>query len=305
MNIDTSVNLSGLHLDNPVIPASGTFGYGREFAEFYDINILGSFSFKGTTKEPRFGNPTPRIAECGASGMINAVGLQNPGVDAVINHELVELKKIFHKPVIANISGFSVEEYAYCCELIDKQEQVGIIEVNVSCPNVRHGGMSFGTSPEAAAEVTKAVKAVTTKPVYIKLSPNVTDIVSIAKACEEAGADGICLINTMLGMRVDIKRRRPVIANVMGGFSGPSIFPVAVRMVNQVAKACTIPVMGCGGVASAENVIEMMMAGATAVQVGAMNLKNPFICKEIIEELPKVMEQLKIERLSDIIGIIQ
>ena len=304
LNKDLSVNLSGLHLDNPIVPASGTFGFGREFAEYYDINILGSFSFKGTTKDARFGNPTPRIAECGASGMINAVGLQNPGIDTVINRELLELKKIFHKPVIANISGFSIEEYAYCCERIDKEEQVGIIEVNVSCPNVRHGGMSFGTSPEAAAEVTRAVKAVTTKPVYIKLSPNVTDIVSIAKACEEAGADGICLINTMLGMRIDIARRRPVIANVMGGFSGPSIFPVAVRMVHQVSKACNVPVMGCGGVSSARDVIEMMMAGATAVQVGAMNLKNPYICKEIIEELPQVMEELKIDRLSDIIGIV-
>ena len=304
LNKDLSVNLSGLHLDNPIVPASGTFGFGREFAEYYDINILGSFSFKGTTKDARFGNPTPRIAECGASGMINAVGLQNPGIDTVINRELPELKKIFHKPVIANISGFSIEEYAYCCERIDKEEQVGIIEVNVSCPNVRHGGMSFGTSPEAAAEVTRAVKAVTTKPVYIKLSPNVTDIVSIAKACEEAGADGICLINTMLGMRIDIARRRPVIANVMGGFSGPSIFPVAVRMVHQVSKACNVPVMGCGGVSSARDVIEMMMAGATAVQVGAMNLKNPYICKEIIEELPQVMDELKIDRLSDIIGIV-
>ena len=304
LNKDLSVNLSGLILDNPIVPASGTFGFGREFAEYYDINILGSFSFKGTTKDARFGNPTPRIAECGASGMINAVGLQNPGIDTVINRELLELKKIFHKPVIANISGFSIEEYAYCCERIDKEEQVGIIEVNVSCPNVRHGGMSFGTSPEAAAEVTRAVKAVTTKPVYIKLSPNVTDIVSIAKACEEAGADGICLINTMLGMRIDIARRRPVIANVMGGFSGPSIFPVAVRMVHQVSKACNVPVMGCGGVSSARDVIEMMMAGATAIQVGAMNLKNPYICKEIIEELPQVMEELKIDRLSDIIGIV-
>ena len=304
LNKDLSVNLSGLILDNPIVPASGTFGFGREFAEYYDINILGSFSFKGTTKDARFGNPTPRIAECGASGMINAVGLQNPGIDTVINRELPELKKIFHKHVIANISGFSIEEYAYCCEHIDKEEQVGIIEVNVSCPNVRHGGMSFGTSPEAAAEVTRAVKAVTTKPVYIKLSPNVTDIVSIAKACEEAGADGICLINTMLGMRIDIARRRPVIANVMGGFSGPSIFPVAVRMVHQVSKACNVPVMGCGGVSSARDVIEMMMAGATAVQVGAMNLKNPYICKDIIEELPHVMEELKIDRLSDIIGIV-
>lgn len=304
MNFDLKVNLSGIELDNPVIPASGTFGFGKEFNEFYDINILGSFSFKGTTKEPRFGNPTPRIAECEA-GMINAVGLQNPGIDAVIEHELPELRKFFHKPVIANISGFSIEEYAYCSERIDKQEQVGIIEVNVSCPNVRHGGMSFGTSPEAAAEVTRAVKAVTTKPVYIKLSPNVTDIVAIAKACEQAGADGITLINTMLGMRIDLERRRPVIANKMGGFSGSAVFPVAVRMVYQVAKACDIPVMGCGGVSSARDVIEMMMAGATAVQVGAANLRNPYASKEIIEQLPVEMERLGIERLSDIIGIIE
>lgn len=304
MSVDTSVNLSGLVLDNPVVPASGTFGYGREFAEFYDINILGSFSFKGTTKEPRFGNPTPRIAECGASGMINAVGLQNPGIHAVISDELPRLKTFFHKPVIANISGFSVDEYAYCCELIDKEPQVGLIEVNVSCPNVRHGGMSFGTKPEAAAEVTRAVKAVTTKPVYIKLSPNVTNIAEIALACEEAGADGLCLINTMLGMRIDTRRRRPVIANEMGGFSGPSIFPVAVRMVCQVARVCSIPVMGCGGVASANDVIEMMMAGATAVQVGAMNLVDPYICKTIIEDLPIQMQRLGIERLTDIIGVI-
>lgn len=301
---DTKVILSGLELDNPVIPASGTFGYGNEFKDFYDINLLGSFSFKGTTKEPRFGNPTPRIAECEA-GMINAVGLQNPGIDKVIEEELPRLRTFFHKPVIANISGFSVEEYAYCCEKIDKEAQVGLIEVNVSCPNVRHGGMSFGTSPEAAAEVTRAVKAVTTKPVYIKLSPNVTDIVAIAKACEEAGADGICLINTMLGMRIDLQRRRPVIANTMGGFSGSAVFPVAVRMVYQVAHACRIPVMGCGGVSSARDVIEMMMAGATAVQVGAANLKNPYACKEIIEALPSEMECLGIDRLSDIIGIIQ
>ena len=301
---DSKVILSGLELDNPVIPASGTFGFGNEFKDFYDINILGSFSFKGTTKEPRFGNPTPRIAECEA-GMINAVGLQNPGIDKVISEELPRLRTYFHKPVIANISGFSIEEYAYCCERIDKEEQVGIIEVNVSCPNVRHGGMSFGTSPEAAAEVTRAVKAVTTKPVYIKLSPNVTDIVAIAKACEEAGADGICLINTMLGMRIDLERRRPVIANTMGGFSGSAIFPVAVRMVYQVAKACHIPVMGCGGVTTARDVIEMMMAGATAVQVGAANLKNPYAAKEIIEQLPIEMERLGIERLAEIIGIVE
>ena len=302
-NFDTSVTLSGLRLDNPVVPASGTFGYGNEYKDFYDINILGSFSFKGTTREARFGNPTPRIAECTA-GMINAVGLQNPGIDAVIGEELPRLKTFFRKPVIANISGFSVEEYAYCCERIDKEEQVGLIEVNVSCPNVRHGGMSFGTSPEAAAEVTRAVKAVTTKPVYIKLSPNVTDIVAIARACEQAGADGICLINTMLGMRIDVKCRKPI-ANVMGGFSGAAIFPVAVRMVYQVARACRIPVMGCGGVETARDVIEMMMAGATAVQVGAANLRNPYACKEIVEALPREMERLGIERLSDIIGIVK
>ena len=301
---DTSVVLCGLRLDNPVVPASGTFGYGNEFREFYDINILGSFSFKGTTREPRFGNPTPRIAECTA-GMLNAVGLQNPGIDAVISEELPRLRTFFHKPVIANISGFSVEEYAYCCERIDGEEQVGIIEVNVSCPNVRHGGMSFGTSPEAAAEVTRAVKAVTTKPVFIKLSPNVTDIVAIARACEEAGADGICLINTMLGMRIDTRRRRAVLANTTGGFSGPAIFPVALRMVYQVARACRIPVMGCGGVQSARDVIEMMMAGATAVQVGAANLVNPYASKEIIEALPDEMRRLGIERLSDIIGIVE
>ncbi|MBO5813124.1 MAG: dihydroorotate dehydrogenase [Alistipes sp.] len=301
---DTSVILSGLKLDNPVIPASGTFGYGADFREFYDINILGSFSFKGTTKDARFGNPTPRIAEC-PSGLINAVGLQNPGVDAVINEELPRLKEFFHKPVIANISGFSIDEYRHCCELVDREEQVGIIEVNVSCPNVRHGGMSFGTSPEAAAEVTRAVKEVTTKPVYIKLSPNVTDIVSIAKACEEAGADGLCLINTLLGMRIDTMRRRPVIANKMGGFSGDAVFPVAVRMVYQVSKACSVPVIGCGGVSSASDVIEMMMAGATAVEVGTANLRNPYACKEIIEALPAEMERLGIERLADIIGIVE
>ena len=299
---DMSVELSGLHLDNPVIPASGTFGFGAEFAEFYDHDILGSFSFKGTTKEARFGNPTPRIAEC-RNGMINAVGLQNPGIDAVIADELPRISRIFHKPVIANISGFSVDEYAYCCERIDKQEQVGIIEVNISCPNVKHGGMSFGTVPESAYEVTRAVKAVTTKPVYMKLSPNVTDIVAIARACEEGGADGLTLINTMLGMRIDVKMRRPVIANTMGGFSGAAIFPVALRMVYQVAKACRIPIMGCGGVATARDVIEMMMAGATAVQVGAENLRNPYACKEIIETLPAEMEKLGIRSLKDIIGV--
>ncbi|MBS6628524.1 MAG: dihydroorotate dehydrogenase [Clostridiales bacterium] len=300
---DLRVNLCGLALDNPVIPASGTFGYGNEFKDFYDINILGSFSFKGTTKEPRFGNPTPRIAECTA-GMINAVGLQNPGVEHVIREELPRLKTFFHKKVIANVSGFSVDDYAYTCALLDKEEQVGILEVNVSCPNVHGGGMSFGTSPECAAEVTRAVKAVTKKPVFIKLSPNVTDIVAIAKACEEAGADGICLINTLLGMRIDLKRRAPVIANKMGGFSGAAVFPVAVRMVYQVAKACNVPVMGCGGVESARDVIEMMMAGATAVQVGAANLVDPFACKKIIEDLPGEMEKLGIEKLNDIIGVV-
>lgn len=300
---DLRVNLCGLALDNPVIPASGTFGYGNEFKDFYDINILGSFSFKGTTKEPRFGNPTPRIAECTA-GMINAVGLQNPGVEHVIREELPRLKTFFRKKVIANVSGFSVDDYAYTCALLDKEEQVGILEVNVSCPNVHGGGMSFGTSPECAAEVTRAVKAVTKKPVFIKLSPNVTDIVAIAKACEEAGADGICLINTLLGMRIDLKRRAPVIANKMGGFSGAAVFPVAVRMVYQVAKACNVPVMGCGGVESARDVIEMMMAGATAVQVGAANLVDPFACKKIIEDLPGEMEKLGIEKLNDIIGVV-
>ncbi len=296
-----NVNLCGIELDNPVIPASGTFGYGYEFAELYDINVLGTFSFKGTTRDPRFGNPTPRIAECTA-GMINAVGLQNPGVEAVIARELPRLKAVFHKPVMANVSGFSVEDYAYTCEQLDKETQVGWLEVNVSCPNVHGGGMSFGTNPEAAAEVTRAVKAVTKKPVIIKLSPNVTDIVSIAKACEDAGADGISLINTLLGMRIDLNRRKPIIANTMGGFSGPAIFPVAVRMVYQVAKAVKIPVIGMGGVSSAEDVIEMMMAGATAVEVGAANLVNPCICRDIIRDLPEVMEKYRIHDLKEIIG---
>lgn len=302
--VDTKVTLSGLTLDNPVIPASGTFGYGKEFAEIYDINILGSISFKGTTLEPRLGNPLPRIAEC-PDGMINSVGLQNPGLEAVCEKELVDMAKIYSKPVVANISGFSIEEYVKCAEAMDKQPQVGIIEVNVSCPNVHNGGMAYGVMPESAAEVTRAVKTVTSKPVYIKLSPNVTDIVAIAKACEEAGADGLSLINTLLGMRIDINRRRPIIANKMGGFSGPAIFPVAVRMVYQVAKAVNIPVIGMGGVSSARDVIEMMMAGATAVQVGAANLVNPYACKEIIEDLPAVMEELGIEKLEDIIGIIE
>ncbi len=295
------VNLCGLDLDNPIIPASGTFGYGYEFAELYDINLLGTFSFKGTTRDPRFGNPTPRIAECTA-GMINAVGLQNPGVDKVISEELPKMSKVFHKKVMANVSGFSVEDYAYTCERLDKCEEVGWLEVNVSCPNVHGGGMSFGTDPSAAAEVTKAVKKVTTKPVIVKLSPNVTDIVSIAKACEQAGADGISLINTLLGMRINLKTRKPIIANKMGGFSGSAIFPVAVRMVYQVANAVSIPVVGMGGVSSAEDVIELMLAGATAVEVGAANLVNPFVCKEIIEQLPVVMDKYGIKNLSEIIG---
>ncbi len=296
-----SVNLCGIELSNPVIPASGTFGYGYEYAELYDINELGTFSFKGTTREPRFGNPTPRIAECTA-GMINAVGLQNPGVEKVISQELPKLKQCFHKPVMANVSGFSVEDYAYTCEKLDQEDQIGWLEVNVSCPNVHGGGMSFGTSPEAAAEVTRAVKAVTTKPVIIKLSPNVTDIVSIARACEDAGADGISLINTMLGMRIDLRRKKPIIANTMGGFSGPAIFPVALRMVYQVSKAVKIPVVGMGGVSSAEDVIEMLLAGATAVEVGAANLVNPYICRDIVRELPAVMARYGIDNLSDIIG---
>ena len=296
-----SVNLCGIELTNPIIPASGTFGYGYEFAELYDINCLGSFSFKGTTRDPRFGNPTPRIAECTA-GMINAVGLQNPGVEKVIAEELPKLKKVFHKPVMANVSGFSIEDYAYTCQKLDAQEQVGWLEVNVSCPNVHGGGMSFGTDPKAAAEVTKAVKKVTTKPVIVKLSPNVTDIVSIAKACEDAGADGISLINTLLGMRIDLNRRKPVIANKMGGFSGSAIFPVAVRMVYQVANAVKIPVVGMGGVSSAEDVLEMMLAGATAVEVGAANLVNPYICRDMVEDLPRVMDKYRVNNLNEIIG---
>ena len=295
------VKLCGTELDNPIIPASGTFGYGYEFAELYDINILGTFSFKGTTKDPRFGNPTPRIAEC-TSGMINAVGLQNPGVEKVISEELPKLAKCFNKKVMANVSGFSVEDYAYTCEKLDACEQVGWLEVNVSCPNVHGGGMSFGTSPEAAAEVTRAVKKVTTKPVLIKLSPNVTDIVSIAKACEEAGANGISLINTLLGMRINLRTKKPVIANKMGGFSGSAIFPVALRMVYQVASAVKIPVVGMGGVSSAEDVIEMMLAGATAVEVGAANLVSPYACRDIIKELPEAMDKYGIKTLNEIIG---
>jgi len=299
-----NVTLCGIELDNPVIPASGTFGFGYEFAELYDINVLGTFSFKGTTKDPRFGNPTPRIAEC-TEGMINAVGLQNPGVEKVISEELPKLYRVFNKKVMANVSGFSVEDYAYTVEKLDSVEEIGWFEVNVSCPNVHGGGMSFGTQPEAAAEVTRAVRKVTKKPIIIKLSPNVTDIVSIAKACEEAGADGISLINTLLGMRIDLRTKRPVIANKMGGFSGPAIFPVAVRMVYQVANAVNIPVVGMGGVSSAENVIEMMLAGATAVEVGAANLVNPYACRDIIADLPRVMAKYGIENLSDIIGAVK
>jgi len=299
--VDLKVNLAGIEIDNPIIPASGTFGYGYEFAELYDINILGSFSFKGTTKEPRFGNPTPRIAECTA-GMINSVGLQNPGIEEVVTNILPAMKEYYRKPVIANVGGFSVEEYAYCCERLNECDQVGIIEVNISCPNVHGGGISFGTSPSEAAKVTAAVKKVTSKPVVIKLTPNVTDIVSIARACEDAGADGISMINTLLGMRINLKTKKPVIANKMGGFSGDAIFPVAVRMVYQVYDAVKIPIIGMGGVSSAEDVIEMMLAGATAVQVGAANLVNPYAAKEIIEGLPAAMEKYRINNLKDIIG---
>lgn len=299
--VDTRVTLSGWELDNPVIPASGTFGFGEEYAALYDINCLGTFSFKGTTLEPRFGNPTPRIAECTA-GMINSVGLQNPGVDEVIKTQLPRMKSYFNKKVIANVSGFSLEEYAETCRRLNDCDQIGLFEVNISCPNVHGGGMSFGTSPQMAAEVTKAVKAVTTKPVYIKLTPNVTDIASIAVACEEAGADGISLINTVLGMRINLKTRKPVVANKMGGFSGPAIFPLAVRMVYQVYEAVKIPIIGMGGVSSAEDIIEMMLAGASAVQVGAANLVNPYICRDIVNDLPTVMRKYKIEKLSNIIG---
>ena len=299
--VDTRVALSGIPLDNPVIPASGTFGYGYEFAELYDINCLGAFSFKGTTRAPRFGNPTPRIAEASA-GMLNAVGLQNPGVEKVISEELPKLRKVFHKPVMANVSGFSVEEYAETCALLDREPQVGWLEVNISCPNVHGGGMSFGADPGAAAEVTKAVKAVTKKPVFMKLSPNVTDIAAIARACEDAGADGVSLINTLLAMRIDLKRRKPLLANQTGGLSGPAVFPVAVRMVYQVYEAVRIPIIGMGGVSSAEDVIELMLAGAAAVEVGAANLVNPFAARDIVQDLPKVMEQYGINSLSEIIG---
>ena len=299
--VNTKLMLAGIEIDNPVIPASGTFGYGQEFSELYDINCLGTFSFKGTTSEPRFGNPTPRIAECTA-GLINAVGLQNPGVDAVLTKELPEMKKFFHKPVMANVCGFSLEEYAHVCSVLDSADQIGWFEINVSCPNVHGGGMSFGTSATAAAEVVKAVKKVTTKPIIIKLSPNVTDIVSIAKACEAEGADGISMINTMLGMRIDLRTKKPIIANKMGGFSGPAIKPVALRMIYQVYEAIKIPIVGMGGVMNAEDVIEIMLAGATAVEVGTANLIDPFVCKKIVEDLPAVMQKYGINNLSDIIG---
>ena len=300
---DLSVELCGIRLQNPVVPASGTFGFGLELADSFDLNVLGAISLKGTTLGPRYGNPTPRVAEC-TEGMINSVGLQNPGIEVLVNEKVPALRKVYSQPVIANISGFSLDEYRVCCMKADACEGIDIIEVNISCPNVHNGGMAFGTSAESAAEVTRTVKAVCRKPVFIKLSPNVTDIVAIARACEDAGADGLTLVNTFLGMRIDIARRRPVIANKMGGFSGKAIFPIALRMVYQVAHACSIPVMGCGGVADARDVIEMMMAGATAVQVGAENLRNPFACPEIIENLPKVMEELGIEKLTDIIGTV-
>lgn len=299
--VNLKVNLAGIEIDNPVIPASGTFGYGQEFAQLYDINCLGTFSFKGTTRDPRYGNPTPRIAEC-PSGMLNAVGLQNPGVDKVISEELPALKKIFHKPVMANVSGFSIDDYAYTCEKLDREEQVGWLEVNISCPNVHNGGMSFGVDPVAAAEVTRAVKSVTKKPVFMKLSPNVTDIAAIAVSCEEAGADGISLINTLLGMRIDLKRRAPILANKMGGMSGPAVFPVALRMVYQVYEAVKIPIIGMGGVSSAEDVIEMMLAGATAVEIGAGNLTEPYLCRDVIAALPAVCEKYGIDNLESIIG---
>ena len=297
-----SISLGGLELNNPIIPASGTFGFGLEMARLYDINCLGAISIKGTTAEPRYGNPTPRIAEC-RSGMLNSVGLQNPGVEKVVQEVLPRLREIYHQPIIANISGFSKEEYVHLAEVMSREEQVEILEVNISCPNVHNGGMAFGTSAAAAAEVTAAVKAVSSKPVFIKLSPNVTDIATIAKACEEAGADGLCLINTVLGMRIDIRTRKPVLANVYGGMSGPCIFPLALRMVNQVAKACSIPVIGCGGISSAEDVVEMMMAGATAVEIGAANLVDPYVCRDIIETLPGLLDRLGIDKITDIIGV--
>ena len=303
--MNTTVFLSNIGLRNPVIPASGTYGFGEEFAALYDLNVLGGISFNGTTREARYGNALPRIAECGGYGRLNAVGLQNPGVEHVVAHELPRLRELYNGVVLANVSGFSIDDYVYTCERMDKAPEVDIIEVNISCPNVHNGGMAFGTQPDAAAEVTRAVKAVTHKPVYMKLSPNVTDIVAIARACEEAGADGLCLINTLLGMRIDIRKRRPVLANRYGGYSGPGVFPVALRMVNQVARAVQVPIIGCGGVEKAEDVAEMMMAGATAVEVGAANLVNPMACKEIVERLPRLMEELGIENLTDIIGIVR
>ena len=299
------IKLGDIELKNPVIPASGTCGFGQEMSEWMDLNLLGAISTKGTTREARYGNPVPRIAECGATGMLNSVGLQNPGVEEVIRHEIPALRSLFRGPIIANVSGFNIEEYAYVCERVDRETDAAILEVNISCPNVHNGGMAFGTSPEAAAEVTRAVKAVTRKPVFMKLSPNVTDITAIARACVEAGADGLCLINTILGMRIDIRRRKPVLANRYGGYSGPGVFPIALRMVNQVSRACPgTPIIGCGGVSSAEDVVEMMMAGASAVEIGAAGLRNPKVCEEIIEQLPNVMNDLKIVHLSDIIGIV-
>lgn len=299
--MNTTTYLCGHKIDNPIIPASGTFGFGQEYREMYDLNILGAISIKGTTREARFGNPTPRIAECKA-GMLNAVGLQNPGVEAVVGHELPELAKIYRKPIIANVCGFSLEEYVEVARRMCEADNVGWIELNVSCPNVKHGGMSFGTDAGCAAEVTSAVKAVCSKPVIVKLSPNVTDIVAIAQACQEAGADGLCLINTLLGMRLDLQKRRPILANITGGFSGDAVFPVALRMVYQVAKVCRIPIVGCGGISTARDVVEMMMAGASAVEVGTANLINPYACRDIIEELPDVMQRLRIDNLTDIIG---
>lgn len=301
MNSRLNISLGQVQLQNPVIPASGTFGFGLEIAKLYDINCLGAISIKGTTVSPRFGNPTPRIAEC-ASGMLNSVGLQNPGIDKVTEDILPQLRAFYHQPIVANISGFAIDEYVQLAHTMSKEQQVEIIEVNISCPNVHNGGMAFGTDPKAAAEVTKAVKAVSTKPVFIKLSPNVTDIVSIAKACEDAGADGLCLINTLLGMRIDIRSRKPILANRYGGISGSCIFPLALRMVSQVASACQLPIIGCGGVSSAEDVVEMMMAGASAVEIGAANLVNPYVCRDIINQLPDLLDRLKIDKLTDIIG---
>ena len=301
MNSRLNISLGQVQLQNPVIPASGTFGFGLEIAKLYDINCLGAISIKGTTVSPRFGNPTPRIAEC-ASGMLNSVGLQNPGIDKVTEDILPQLRAFYHQPIVANISGFAIDEYVQLAHTMSKEQQVEIIEVNISCPNVHNGGMAFGTDPKAAAEVTKAVKAVSKKPVFIKLSPNVTDIVSIAKACEEAGADGLCLINTLLGMRIDIRSRKPILANRYGGISGSCIFPLALRMVSQVASACQLPIIGCGGVSSAEDVVEMMMAGASAVEIGAANLVNPYVCRDIINQLPDLLDRLKIDKLTDIIG---